>query len=195
MTAIVAEDEEDLRVFQDRVLDEFSAAVGCLTQSTRSNSSRDFINRRLGNMLFTFHPRERDANERMIRALYEGLKSGAVVVSREEDRDAFFSILYSSTVVFAPAIVRYIERGEIMEIMRQTREEIRQNTAKKKLLKLFVFDMEHDITNLPLEIRMSLSGFNDPVGYADVCTINGYRCFGLDDVAHHFRILWEENRR
>lgn len=104
---------------------------------------------------------------RLINALRAAVRNGDITFARLEDVTDFYFALSDAPQELHEVLNYYVGTGEFMDVFRSMQimnhldnQYLRRRSATK-ILALYSFDMLNDIDEMPLEMRLNLSGFHD----------------------------------
>lgn len=125
--------------------------------------------------------KNRGDNVRLVTALLKGLDDGSLFCSDIQDLGLFENLFHYNLYRFAYAIEHFVERGELLDVIRLVMDEVEKHDQERELLiqdiefllqlgmlRLYDYDMTlegHE--ELPLEVRMEFSTFYDEDTDAD----------------------------
>lgn len=194
----------DIAALRESATTEFFEAIDRALASETWKNERDlrykrgtqatFVERRLQQLLNVLNSPERSMfNVIVVLALRDGLRNGDIAVKNWDDLCSLTTTLIPSVMAFAPIIKHYVDSGELLDVIRAVREEATMLNSAPKLLRFFCFEMEEDRSQVPVEIRLELSGFYDKDDVGS-CEINGRTVMSEDDLRDEFELLWKRSR-
>lgn len=122
--------------------------------------------------------------KRAVHSLVNGLKDGTVVLRDMKDIEAIYFVFEAAFLRRTPdAVDHFISTGDFLDVVIQLRTQhlksrsenyahkIPMGRVQEKFQQLYDYDLNHDTSAMPLEIRLHLSGFyDDVVDHEDVGT-------------------------
>lgn len=172
------------RFFCDNAAKEISVALNTAKATTKRSpeENRDIdavihsITQLFDAVTTEYSDSDWEREKSLTRTIVQGAKSGSIEFRSREDFDNFYLLLASYSPTSHHEIEHYIQTGEILDLMGAVKGEMsRAITFKEleifssrvmsvKVRRLYCYDMNHDISSTPLDIRLHFSGFYEDEG-------------------------------